>query len=118
MGLVFHPRIASDALEWAQHRSQKILLMATDGPSASTKNCCQCPWMGPLLLLKTLPMAMNGPSVSPKNCCQRLQMGPASQPKNTTDGHEWAQFYEELLPMPLDGPIVAAENTTDGHEWA
>ena len=46
-------------------------------------------------------------------------MGPASQPKNTTDGHEWAQcFYKEFLPMLLDGPIVTAENITDGHEWA
>ena len=90
MGLVFHPTNAADALEWGQHRSQKILLMATNGPSASNKKCCQCP-----------------------------RMGPVSQPKNTTDGHEWAQCsYDELLPIPLDGPIVIAENNTDGHEWA
>ena len=30
MGLVFHPRIAANALEWAQHCSRKILLMAMD----------------------------------------------------------------------------------------
>ena len=45
-------------------------------------------------------------------------MGLALQLKNTTDGHEWAQLYEESLPMPLAGPIVAAENTTNGYEWA
>ena len=46
-------------------------------------------------------------------------MGPFLQLKNAAEGHEWAQwFYEELLPMPLDGPIVTAENTTNGHEWA
>ena len=63
MGLVFHPRIAADVLEWAQHHNQKVLLMAMNGPSASTKNCCQCPWMGLFLLLKTGLIAMNGRSV-------------------------------------------------------
>ena len=46
-------------------------------------------------------------------------MGPFLQLKNAAEGHEWAQwFYEELLPMPLDGPIVTAENNTNGPERA
>ena len=76
------------------------------------------PLDGPIVTAEKLLMDMNGPSVSPNKCCQRLWMGPVSQLKNTTDGHEWAQLYEELLPMHLDGPIVTAENTTNGHEWA
>ena len=30
---------------------------------------------------------------------------------NSTDGHECGlSFYEELLPMPLDGPVIATEH--------
>ena len=44
-------------------------------------------------------------------------MGPLSLPNNAADGHEWALcFYEELLPMPLDLPIVAVEHSADGNE--
>ena len=37
-------------------------------------------------------------------------VGPLLLLKYAADGHEWAQrFNQEMLPMPLDGPIIATK---------
>ena len=55
-------------------------------------------------------MAMNGPSVSRKKCCKYACMGPLSLQKYPADSYERAQCsYQQMLPIPLDTPIIAAE---------
>ena len=94
--------------------------MATNGPSDSIKNCCQYPWMGPLLLLKNtadgdewvlsvyeemLPMALNGPSDYIKKCCLCPWMDPLLPLKNIADGHGM-------------GPVLVQKNADNAFEWA
>ena len=46
-------------------------------------------------------------------------MGLLSLPNNAADGHEWAQyFYQVMLPIGLHGPTITANNSINGHEWA
>jgi len=45
--------------------------------------------------------------------------GPIIAAEKVADGHEWAQwFYQLMLPIPLHGPIIAAENAADAHKLA
>ena len=51
--------------------------------------------MGPVTPTRKDPDTLNGPIIAVESIA---------------DGHEWDQcFYQEILPIPLNGPIVAAE---------
>ena len=63
-------------------------------------------------------MATNEPSVSTKNSCRCLQMGPLSLPNNAADGHVWALYFYQVMPLILHGPIITANSSINGHEWA
>ena len=117
MGPVLLSRNAANMIALTHNYCWKILPMTMNGSSASTKKCCQFTWMGPSLLLIILPMATNWPCVSTTNFCRYPWMSSLSQMKNATDGHEWTQcFYQELLPIPLDGPSLLLWHNLNGHE--
>ena len=70
------------ALGWAHYRCRNILAIATNGANVSTQ--------------EMLPMRLHRHIIADDN---------------STDGHKCSlSFYNELLLMPLDGPIIATEH--------
>jgi len=125
------PSNAFDTLAWAHYCCWKLLLMVTNGlittveltvtngpsvfsqeklpivsygpivvtnrPTGSHATCCQYPWMGPI-------------DTAAEKYYGWTWTGPLFRPKNAANDLRCTYFgYRKLLPIPLDGLIVAAE---------
>ena len=121
--------------------------MAKNGPSSSTKRCCRCPWMGPLLCWKYCWWPRFGPMILTRNvadtlewvhnhcwkCCWYLWMGLVFLPRNVANTIWCAHCCSwTMLPMTMNqliitvwkrcqllqmGPMFWPRNTTNALGW-